>query len=183
MEYITDTDSLYVTSLCEIYRLLSARGATRHLADLDSFDSDYQMENFGGSTKVDALNEIYQRTTSRVMERLAPRYTVNNIYKLPRIREIGTYTACYLITKRRGNEPLYEAEMLEGMDVLDDYRDGLLYLDAPITGTRVAMLTPVIDLRHHGQPSRIIKSASFFSGNTTNRYIGSFPWLNAYGYT
>jgi hypothetical protein len=177
MEYLSDTDELYVTSLCEIHRLLSARGEVRHLADLDVFDTEYQVENMLSNNKHNALKEIYQRTTSRVMERLAPRFTVQNVYKLPRIREIGTYTACYLITHRRGNEPLYEAEMLEGMDTLDDYKNGILYLDAPVTGTRVAMLSHVIDLRHHNQPSRIIRSASLFSGNIANPYINFFPWL------
>lgn len=176
MEYITDTDSLYVTSLCEIHRLLSARGEIRHLSDLDMFNTNYQTENIFNNNKQSALTEIYQRTTSRIMERLAPRFAIENIYRLPRIREIGTYTACFLITNRRGNEPLYEAEYLEGMDTLDDYKLGTLYLDAPVVGQRVAMLSHVIDLRYYTQPSRIIQRASSFSGNITNRYT-YFPWL------
>jgi hypothetical protein len=177
MEYISDTEEKYVTSLAEIHRLLGAKGETKHLSDLDRFSKDFYVDTTTTATKCGALKEIYQRSTSRVMERLAPKYTINDVYRQPRIREIGTYIGAYLITKRRGNEPLYEAEVLEGEDVLDAYREGSLYLDAPVIGTRVAVLSHVVDVRYHSQPVRTLPRASFFSGVPSNRFLTYFQWL------
>jgi hypothetical protein len=177
MEYISDTEEKYVTSLAEIHRLLSAKGQQKHLDDLDRFSTNYDLDNVQSANKCNALTEIYQRVTSRVMERLAPKYSINDVYRQPRIREIGTYMGAYLITKRRGNEPLYEADVLEGEDVLDAYREGTLYLDAPTIGTRVAIITPVVDVRSHLQPVKTVTRASYFSGVPTHRYRTYFQWL------
>lgn len=177
MEYISDTNEKYVTSLAEIHRLLSAKGQLKHLDDLDRFSVNYDFDNVSSANMCNALTEIYQRSTSRVMERLAPKYSINDVYRQPRIREIGTYIGTYLITKRRGNEPLYEAEVLEGEDVLDAYREGTLYLDAPVIGTRVSVLSSIVDLRYHNQPVRTLPRASYFSGVPTNRYLTYFQWL------
>jgi hypothetical protein len=177
MEFISDTDGKYVTSLAEIHRLLSAKGQLKHLDDLDRFSDNYNLDNVQSANMCNALTEIYQRVTSRVMERLAPRYGIDDVYRQPRIREIGTYMGAYLITQRRGNEPLYEAEVLEGEDILDAYKEGSLYLNAPTLGTRVAIITPVVDVRYHSQPVRTIPKASFFSGIPTNNYRTYFQWL------
>ena len=175
--YVSDSNSLFTTSLPEIHRLLSEEGATRHLDDLDPFHPNFDSESHPEATSDNALTEILQRATSRVLEYLYPKWTIESIVDVPRIRELSTYIACYLITKRRGNDPLYEAEYIEALDVLLQYRDGLLSLPAPTSKPRAYLISSVVDLRFTQQPVRQIAAASTALVTYQNLFRPSFFWI------
>ena len=175
--YVSDSDELYTTSLPEIHRLLSEEGATRHLDDLDPFHPNYDSDSDPEATSDNALTEILQRATSRVLEYLYPKWTIESIVDVPRIRELSTYIACYLITKRRGNSPLYEAEYIEALDVLLQYRDGLLSLPAPTAFPRAYLISHVVDLRFTQQPVKQIHAASTTVVTYENLFRPSFFWI------
>jgi hypothetical protein len=176
-DYVSDTNSVYSTSLAEIHRLLSEQGATRHLDDLDEYHPNYDPDTHPEATSDNALIEIKQRATSRVLEYLYPKWTIESIINVPRIRELTTYIACYLITKRRGNQPLYENEYIEALDILLQYRDGLLSLPAPVSKPRAYMISSVVDLRFTQQPVRQISAASTAVVTYENLFRPSFFWI------
>lgn len=157
---LEDETTAAFTSVPEIERLLSNRGRDLHLDDLDSDDDNYDDGTHIDATDDNAMTEVIQRVTSKIMEYLAPRYTPEALHRLPRIREIATYWACHDLSRRRGNEPLYESEVVEGMDTLERYRDGSLFLDAPSKGPRVYVQSYVTDNRFTRNPTRVLKSAS-----------------------
>lgn len=176
-DYVSDSNDLFTTSLAEIHRLLSEEGATRHLDDLDPFSPNYDPDSHEDATNENALTEIMQRATSRVLEYLYPKWTIESLVSVPRIREITTYIACYLITKRRGNQPLYENEYIESLDTLLQYRDGLLSLPAPVSHPRAYLISHVVDLRFTQQPVRQIMAASTKVVSHQNLFRPSFFWI------
>jgi hypothetical protein len=148
-EYVSDTivgediEPTLLTSIAEIQRVYSRAGVQLHLDDLDPDDANYDADNHTDATKDNFLTEVIQRATSEIMSFLAPRYTTDSVYQLPRMREIATYWACYKISKRRGNEPIFEEEYIEAMDELADYRSGIRYLDAASNGPRLERTSKV----------------------------------------
>jgi len=181
-EYVSDTEVdnvvYLLTSVEEIQRQFSQRGLALHIDDIDPTDPNYDDKNAADVDSTNYLLELCQRATSHVMSRLAPRYMVDKVYQNPRLREIATYWACYKLTRRRGNEPVYEEEYIEAMDELDMFRRGELYLDAPSNGQRAYMQSTIVDLRYIRTPIRVIPEAStsIVSGQRTARYYG-FAWL------
>ena len=170
--------AIYLTSLAEIQQELSARGLRLHTDDMRVTDANYDSIADGDVSETNYLNTLYQRSTSHIMSYLTPRYSIQNIYRIPRLREIATYWACYKLTGRRGNEQLYEEEYAEGQDDLEQYRDGTKYLAAPSNGRRAHMTSGVVDLRFNKQPWRVIPQASthISSGQNTIPYT-PFWWL------
>lgn len=148
------------TSLAEIQRLLSYKGVKLHLDDLVIADENYIPGTCSDATDSNYLSEVIQRVTSRIMEYLAPRFTPESLYQLPRIREIATYWACHDISRRRGNEPLYENEYADGIETLERYREGTLYLDAVSSGPRAYVQSYVTDSRFYRNPTRVLSYAS-----------------------
>jgi hypothetical protein len=181
-DYESDTtvDSiLYVmTSEEELSRLLSSYGTREHIDDLDELSQNNDPLNGSNTNSVNVIAEWCQRVTSQIMEYLSPIYHVKDVYKLPRIREIATYWLAYKLTGRRGNEPLYTTEYIEGIDTLEKYRSGELTLQAPTFGPRAYMQSGVVDLRATLQPYRIIPEAStrVLSSQKLFRWYG-FNWL------
>lgn len=147
------------TTRAEIERVLSFRGVELHIDDLDDFDDNW----VGGeaeATDENAVTEIIQRVTSKILDYLAPRYSAETLATIPQIREIATYWACHDLSRRRGNEPLYEDEVAEGIERLERYREGNLYLDAPMTGPRTVVQAYVTDNRYYRNPTRVLRAAS-----------------------
>jgi len=148
------------TSEAEMQRLLSFKGTSLHLDDLDATDDNYLPGTDADATDNNFITEVIQRVTSKIMEYLAPRYSAEVIYQIPRIREIATYWACHDLSRRRGNEALYEPEYAEALDTLERYREGSLFLDAPSNGPRAYTQSYVIDSRFYRNPTRVITAAS-----------------------
>jgi len=148
------------TSLEEIQRLFSSWGERQHTDDINPNDENYNDDNQSAATRIAFLEELIQRATSHIMSYLGPRYTADAIYRIPRIREIATYWACYKLSRRRGNQPVYELEYFEAMDDLEKYRAGELYLDAPSNGPRAIMQSYVVDNRFYTQPLRVLTQSS-----------------------
>lgn len=173
-----DLDPIYLTSREEINRLLSVAGVDLHIDDLNILSINYDENNGVEVTDSNFLSETIQRVSSEIMSYLRPRYTISDVYNLPRIREIATYWAAYKITGRRGNEPLYKSEYIEGIDTLEKYRTGELYLDAPSYGPRAYMVSYAVDNRYNTQPVRAINQASsnLYPGQKQYYYWG-FQWL------
>ncbi len=136
------------TSVEEIQRMLSLAGERRHTDDVDPDSINYDYENDSDVNRDNVLAELIQRATSHIMSRLGPRYLAADIYRVPRIREIATYWAIYKLTKRRGNNPLYEEDYIESEATLDDFRTGAQFLDAPSNGQRAYMQSYIIDNRY-----------------------------------
>jgi hypothetical protein len=157
---VVDSVTYLFTSLEEIQMLFSSWGERQHTDDLNPNDENYDEGNQSSATRLAFLNELIQRATSHVMSYLGPRYTANAIYRIPRIREIATYWACYKLSRRRGNQPVYEYEYFEAMDDLEKYRAGELYLDAPSNGPRAIMQSYVVDNRFYTQPLRVLTQSS-----------------------
>jgi len=151
------------TSEEEIQRLLSFKGQLLHLDDLDIQDDNYLAGTASDANDVNFITEVIQRVTSKIMEYLAPRFTAQALYQLPRIREIATYWACHDISRRRGNEPIYETEYAEGIETLERYREGSLYLNAPSAGPRAIVQSYVTDSRYTRNPTRVIRGASTYT--------------------
>lgn len=184
-QYISDTlDSnpapqpIYFTSIAEIEQELSAKGYNLHTDDLRFTDPNYDSSNVTDVTETNYLATLLQRATSHVLSYLSPRYNAANLQKIPRIREIATYWACYKLTGRRGNQPLYEDEFNEGQDDLEEFRDGTKYLPAPSNGRRAYVHSGIVDLRFTRQPWRTIPQAStaIQSGQNVTLY-SPFWWL------
>jgi hypothetical protein len=172
--YASDTEDYLFTSEEEIQRLLSSWGEILHLDDVKSDDEHFDTNNLPNVSMDFTLCEIIQRATSHIMSFLAPRYSPENIYRIPRIREIATYYACYKLTRRRGNQPLYEEEYIEAMDELELYRSGERYLNAPSNGPRAYIQSYVIDNRFTRNPSRVIAASS--SSVIPGQHL-SYPYL------
>ena len=183
-EYLSDTDLkvtpftnyIFVT-IDEIQAELSAKGERLHTDDINPANDNYDDTISATVNRTSYIAQLCQRITSDMMSYLAPRYRPQDIYQIPRIREIATYWACYKLTKRRGNEPLYEAEYLEGEETLERFRDGSLYLDAPCT-PRAYMQSYLIDMRSTYQPTRVIREAS--TSVIANQRVlqrAAFAWL------
>lgn len=148
------------TSIPEIERLLSYKGKYLHQDDLDITDDNYTQGTHVEANVSNQITELIQRVTSGIMEYLAPRYAPEILEKIPRIREIATYWACYKLTGRRGNEPLYEEEYAESLDTLERYREGSLYLDCPSRGPRAVVQSYVTDSRFYRNPVRVLATSS-----------------------
>jgi len=184
-EYASDTNSLVtpydpllMTTPQEIHRLFSTTGEKLHTDDLNSDDDNYNRSNDSTVNRDNFLSELAQRATSHIMTFLAPRYKIDDIYQIPRLREIATYWAVYKLTRRRGNEPVYEEEYIEAMDELEMFRSGERYLDAPSGGQRAYMQSSIVDLRYNRSPIRVIPDGStkVVSGQHTYNWFG-FSWL------
>lgn len=181
-DYVSDTrvnnTTYLLTSVTEIQRLFSSLGIKLHTDDLDTGDPNYDDENNPEATSENYLVELCQRATSHVMTRLAPRYTIDKVYQNPRLREIATYWAAYKLSRRRGNEPVYEEEYIEAMDELDQFRKGELYLDAPSNGQRAYIQSTIIDNRSIRNPVRVIQEAStsVIAGQRIAR-SAAFEWV------
>lgn len=163
-DYLSDTEvdntTYLLTSLPEMHRIFSKRGVDMHVDDINESDDNYDENNIPDVSVSNYYEEQIQRSTSWVMARLAPRYSVVDVYRNPRLREMATYHACHQVTRRRGNEPVYEAEVAEALDELEDYRDGRLYLDAPSNGNRAYFQSGVVDLRFARYQWRVNQDAS-----------------------
>jgi hypothetical protein len=181
-DYVSDTTvnsvNYLLTSVAEIQRLFSATGIALHTDDLNPGNEQYDEENTTDTNSANFLAELCQRATSHVMTRLAPRYTIDKVYQNPRLREIATYWAAYKLTRRRGNEPVYEEEYIEAMDELDMFRRGELYLDAPSNGQRAYIQSTIVDLRYSRNPVRVIPEASTstVAGQRLTRSY-AFDWI------
>lgn len=158
-QYDTDTESYVMTSLPELQQLLSTRGERLASDDLDILSERHDPLNDADAERMNMLAEYMQRVTSQIMEYLSPKYAIEDVYKLPRLREIATYWFAYKLTGRRGNEPLYTAQYIEGLETLERYREGSLALQAPTYGPRAYMQSGIVDLRCSYQPWRILPFA------------------------
>lgn len=181
-QYVSDTNPtgtvLYLTSLAEIQQEFSTKGIRLHIDDMVLTDTNYDSHNDSDVVSANYITTLLQRATSHVMSYLAPRYAIADIYQIPRLREIATYWACYKLSKRRGNDALYQEDYAEGQDDLEDYRDGTKYLAAPSNGRRAYMQSGIVDLRFTQRPYRTIPlaSSSVQSGQGTTLYT-PFWWL------
>lgn len=176
--WVTDTENYLFTSHKEIQALFSSVGERQHLDDLNPSDDNYDDQTDGDVTRLAFIEELCQRATSHVMSYLGPRYSAENIYQIPRIREIATYWACYKLSRRRGNQPVYEDDYYEAMDDLVKFRSGAMYLDAPSSGPRAIMQSYYVDNRLFQQPLRVLSqsSSSTISGQKLG-YRQPFFWL------
>lgn len=166
------------TSKAEIERVFSYKGVLLHLDDLDITDDNYIQGTDPDATKENFLTEVIQRVTSKVMEYLAHRFSPEVLEQQPRIREIATYWACHDISRRRGNEPIFENEYIEAIDTLERYQEGSLYLNAPSSGPRASVQAYVTDSRFYRDPVRVLSTSS--SHKVDNQYLAiTFPffWL------
>lgn len=163
-DYIPDTQvgptTYLLTSLSEIQRVLSTYGENSHTDDLDPTDPNHNDDNPAEVNRDNYIEEQIQRSSSWVMSYLGHRFNIDQIYRIPRIREITTLHACYRMTRRRGNQPLFEEEYVEGVQELDDYRDGVRFLDAPSKGPRAYMQSYIHDNRFSVYPLRVLRQAS-----------------------
>jgi hypothetical protein len=148
------------TSQGEIEREFSTRGLKLHTDDMNSEDDNYDLDTDPDVTVANAIEETIQQVTSGIMEHLAPRYLAKDIDKIPRIREIATYWACHKLSKRRGNQGIFEDEYINSIDILEQYKLGLLYLDAPSNGPRAILQSFITDNRYHRNPTRVLPYAS-----------------------
>lgn len=174
----SDTDNNLFTSIEEIQLLFSSFGEQLHTDDLNPLDDNFDTNNAAGVTRNAFLAELIQRATSHIMSYLAPRFSAENLKTIPRIREIATYWACYKLSRRRGNQSVYEEEYMEAMEDLEDFRTGRLFLDAPSNGPRAYMQSYVVDNRYYTQPLRVIahSSTSTIAGQKL-AYRLPFYWL------
>jgi phage gp36-like protein len=163
-EYISDSlvnnDLILMTSRQEMARLVSTVALQQHSDDLNFLSNNFDRYNGNEVDDNNWLTEVIQRTTSEIMTYLGSKYKVEDVYKNPVIREIATYMAVYKFTGRRGNEPLYRAEYIEGLDKLEKFVSGELYLDAATSGPRAYMLSYAVDNRFTQMPVRAIRQAS-----------------------
>lgn len=170
-----------LTSIAEIERLFSRYGVDLHTDDLNPSDEDrFNPSNSAEVNKINFLDELVQRASSEVMSNLMPRYTVDAVYKIPRIREIATYIAAYKLTRRRGNEPLFDEEYVDGMEDLVAFKNGSKYLDAPSNGPRAYIQSGVVDNRYSAHPWRVLSSGMGSTATVPNQQIHhryAFYWL------
>lgn len=157
---LPDTTIISFTSKPEMERLLSFKGVFLHLDDLDISDPNYVAGTDIEASDENMILEIIQRVTSKIMEYLAPRFEASALEQNTRIREIATYWACHDLSRRRGNEPLYEDEVAQGLETLERYREGSLYLDAISSGPRTYVQSYITDSRYFRNPTRVLPHAS-----------------------
>lgn len=161
LDFLDDLDApVRFTSIAEIERLLSYLGRKLHLDDINVDDDNYDACTDIDATDENFMLELIDRVTAKIMEYLAPRYDAKNLEKLPRIREIATYWACHDLSRRRGNEALYENEYVQGLDALEKYQDGTLYLAAPSNYPRIGLQSYIIDNRSFIRPTKVIGGVS-----------------------
>lgn len=153
-------EPILLTSIQEMERVLGAKGIRLHIQDLDPANDEYDDDTDIFSTTENVLEEYIQRVSSKVLQYLEPRFDAKLCSQNPSIREIATYWACHDISRRRGNEPLYEAEVAEGIERLERYRDGSLYLNIPSSRPRVYSQAFITDNRYLRNPTRVLRSAS-----------------------
>lgn len=173
----SSSDEILLTSKTEIERLLGAKGVDLHTDDLDSGDPDY----FAGeadTTDENFMEELIQRISSKVLQYLMPRFDAERCSENPTVREIATYWAAHDLSRRRGNEPLYEAEVAENIERLERFRDGSLHLAIPSSRPRVYSQAFVVDNRYRLNPIRVISGASTATvSNQKMMYQYPFFWL------
>lgn len=166
-----------MTSRTEVERVLSQRGMQLHMDDIDTDDDNYDEENDSETNSDNYLEEQIVLVTAEIMATLGPRYLVEDVYKNIILRNIATYKVAHNITRRRGNEALYESEVIEGEDKLTAMSLGHMYLDAPSNGQRAIIQSGIVDLRFHQQPYRIIDRASSSVVSGQNHVWRAFGWL------
>ena len=174
----TNDEAVELTSLSEMQRLLGAKGIRLHIDDTDSSDENYDPSTDGFVTTTNTINEIVQRVSSRVLGYLYPRFDPVSCSQNPTVREIATYWACHMLSRRRGNEPLYEAEVVENEDLLERYRCGELYLNVQSRGPRANIQSYVVDNRFYQTPIRVLpQSSTQLVTNQRQLYLVPFFWL------
>lgn len=177
-DFVNSSDvAILLTSKTEIERLLGAKGVDLHTDDLDDTDDNY-FEGEDDTTDNNFMNEVIQRVSSKVLQYLMPRFDAERCSENPTVREIATYWAAHDISRRRGNEPLYEADVAEGIERLERFRDGSLHLAIPSSRPRVYSQAYVTDNRYYINPVRVISRAS--TGTVANQklmYQWPFFWL------
>jgi hypothetical protein len=160
-DHVDDSDvAITLTSEAEIQRVLGYKGVKLHLDDLDDLDDNYLDGTDEDATDANYIEETIQRISSRVLSYLVPRFDAALCSANPRVREIATYWAAHDISRRRGNEPLYETEVAEGIENLERYREGSLYLNVPSSGPRAIVQSYVTDNRFYNNPTRVLRLAS-----------------------
>jgi hypothetical protein len=170
---------LLLTSEAEMQEQFSALGVNLHIDDVNPADDNYDHDNDPAINKAEVIKTFAQRATSHVMSYLAPRFAIENIYRIPRLREIATIWACYKISRRRGNESVYEEEYLENEAELEAYRNGTRYLAAPVNGQRGVVQSYVIDNRYSYNSCRVLPQAStqVVGGQALYSRYAAFRWL------
>jgi hypothetical protein len=154
------------TSSEEIKRLFSEDGLDMHTDD------------FSDSSEI--VKEFIQRATGRVKQELNKSFDDVDLQYSPRIREIATIIACYLISIRRGNPSLYSDQYMESMIDLERIANGDLYLsELPRSGnTSVVYQNVSSDNRFPFTPIRVdsITSSRTVGGQYISRNL-PFLWL------
>lgn len=171
-------DAVLLTSLAEMQRLLGAKGIRLHLVDTDPTDDEYDADTDVLTTSQNTIDEIVQRVSSRVLGYLYARFDPVSCSNNPTVREIATYWACHMLSRRKGNEPLYEAEVVENQDLLDSYRCGELYLNVQSRGPRANIQSYMVDNRFYQTPIRVLpQSSTQIVTNQRQLYLIPFFWL------
>lgn len=159
-----------LTSREEIERIFGETGVDLHI---DDFLGDTNLEEA-------YFSELIQRATRHVFSYLGSRWSIDAIYKEPRLREIATYWAARRLSKRRGNPGLFDEEYAEGQEELERIREGSLYLNIPSNGPRASMQSGIVDNRYHMRQYRVLPARY---GST---YVGpnqrTALWFFAYGW-
>lgn len=178
-DHVDDMNAtILLTSLAEMQRLLGAKGIRLHIDDTDPTDENYDESTDSLVTTTNTLNEIIQRVSSRVLGYLYPRFNPERCSENPTVREIATYWACHMLSRRRGNEPLYEAEVVENEDLLERYRCGELYLNVVSSGPRANIQSYMVDNRFSRMPIRILPQSSTQTVRDQNlAYLLPFFWV------
>lgn len=166
-----------MTSRSEVERVLSQRGMQLHLDDIDPDDDNFDDNNDPDTDIDNYLEEQIVLVTAEIMAILGPRYLIEDVYQNIILRNIATYRVAHNITRRRGNEPVFESEVIEGEDKLTAMQLGQMYLDAPSNGQRAIMQSGIVDLRFHQQPYRVIQRASTSVVSGQNHIWRAFSWL------
>lgn len=175
-----DTADVLFTTVGEMQRLCSYLFELLHVDDADPTDDNYISGTDADVTTANILSEVIQRATSKIMMYLAPRFSAEQLSTLPRIREMATYWACHDLSRRRGNQPIYEAEVAELEDELERIRLGELFLDVPVLGQRAVVQSYNVDSRFIRSPIRVQRYASSRVTETINQklaYEYPFFWL------
>lgn len=178
-DYVDDlNEAVLLTSIPEMQRLMGAKGIRLHVDDTNPVDENYDEDTDTLVTTTNTLDEIIQRASSRVLGYLYPRFNPTSCSENPVIREIATYWACHMLSRRRGNEPLYEQEVVENEDLLERYRSGELFLNVKSTGPRANLQSYITDNRFSRTPIRVVPQASTQLVKDQNQaYLLPFFWL------
>ena len=177
-DHVEGSTAVLLITLAEMQRLLGAKGIRLHIDDTDPTDENYDDSTDVLVTTTNTIDEIIQRVSSRVLGYLYPRFNANSCSQNPTVREIATYWACYMLSRRRGNEPLYEHEVVENEDLLERYRSGELYLNVQSRGPRAHLQSYVVDNRFSRLPIRVLPhSSTELVPNQQRAFIIPFFWL------